>query len=333
MKTKIFALLLAAVLLLSACVSGGGEESTVPNNSVPPVENSTPGVENSTPVENNSTPAENSTPVEENSTPAENSSPAEENSKPSEETSKPAEESKPDNGGSSDGIYSGQSMDTHGMDRKKLEEFLEDSLFVGDSVTDGFKLYVNNYGNMPYVNFFSAASYGYINACKDKATSSIHPKIGGERKYIWEAVEYYEAERVFINFGLNDFGYITDTKLVECMDTICNNIKEVSPETEIVFLSCGFFTKSARDQGKGVDNDRVRNKNEVVLNYCKENGYDFIDVSWVYADSNGYLKSEYSYDNYCHMKYDKYDFWEEILMAYAADKLLNQYENIDTMLK
>lgn len=330
MKTKIFALLLAALILLSACVSGGGEESGTPDNSVPPVENSAPVGETSTPAEN-SNPAETSTPAGETSNPSETSKPEEskpEESKP--EESKPQEESRPEN---NSGIYSGQSMDTHGMDRKKLEDFLEDSLFVGDSVTDGFKLYVNNYGNMPYVNFFSAASYGYINACKDKATSSLHPKIGGERKYIWEAVEYYEAKRVFINFGLNDFGYITDTKLVECMDTICNNIKEVSPETEIVFLSCGFFTKSARDQGKGVDNDRVRNKNEVVLNYCDENGYDFIDVSWVYADANGYLKSEYSYDNYCHMKYDKYDFWEEILMAYAADKLLNQYENIDTMLK
>lgn len=327
MKTKIFALLLAAVLLLSACVSGGGDVSTAPENSVPSADNSAPVTENSTPVEDNSTPAENSTPVEENS------SPAEENSKPSEETSKPAEESKPDNGGSSDGIYSGQSMDTHGMDRKKLEAFLEDSLFVGDSVTDGFKLYVNNYGDMPYVNFFSGSSYGYQSACKDKSSTKVHPKIGGEAKYIWEAVEHYEAKRVFICFGLNDFGYISDSKLTTCLETICNNISEVSPETEVVFLSCGFFTKDGQTTSYGFSNDQVRAKNEVVLNYCNENGYDFIDVSWVYADANGNLKSEYSYDNYCHLSYDKYNFWEDILMAYAADKLLNQYENVETMLK
>ncbi len=316
MKTKIFALVLVTVLLLSACVSGGGDVSTVPDNSVPSAENSVPVTDNSTPE------TENSTPADETSTPDEDSIP--------DENSVPAEESKPEN---NSGIYSGQSTDTHGMDRKKLEDFLEDSLFVGDSVTDGFKLYVNNYGDMPYVNFFSGSSYGYQSACKDKASTSVHPKIGGEAKYIWEAVEYYEAKRVFICFGLNDFGYISDSKLTTCLETICNNISEVSPETEVVFLSCGFFTKNGQTTSYGFSNDQVRAKNEVVLNFCDENGYDFIDVSWAYADANGNLKSEYSYDDYCHLSYDKYNFWEDILMAYAADKLLNQYENIETMLK
>lgn len=329
MKTKFLAIILAAVMLLAAC-GPDSEVSNKPENSAP-VENSTTA-DNSTPVEN-SVPVENSAPVE-NSTPDEESIPDEE--------STPAENSKPNNGGNNssaggdpyvDGIYTGQDLDTHGVKRSQLEDFLEDSLFVGDSVTDGFKIYVNNYGDMPAVDFFSIASYGYVNACRDKASSSLHPKIGGEIKYIWEAVEYYESKRVFINFGLNDFGYVGDDKLLECLDTICTNIHEVSPETEIVFCSSGFFTKNARDNGKGVDNDRVRKKNEIVLNYCNENGYDFIDLSWIFADSQGYLASEYSYDDYCHLKYDKYIFWEDIFMAYAADKILNQYENIETMLK
>ncbi len=314
MKTKIFALVLAAVLLLSACVSGGGDVSTAPENSVPSADNSAPVTENSVPS-------------------GETSTPADETSDPADETSDPADETSVPSGESNSGIYSGQSTDTHGMDRKKLEAFLEDSLFVGDSVTDGFKLYVNNYGDMPYVNFFSGSSYGYQSACKDKSSTKVHPKIGGEAKYIWEAVEHYEAKRVFICFGLNDFGYISDSKLTTCLETICNNISEVSPETEVVFLSCGFFTKDGQTTSYGFSNDQVRAKNEVVLNYCNENGYDFIDVSWVYADANGNLKSEYSYDNYCHLSYDKYNFWEDILMAYAADKLLNQYENVETMLK
>lgn len=329
MKNRLLATILAAVLLLAACgpVSevSNKPDTSAPANTSTPAENSDPVNENSTPVGNESTPVDESTPADEST---------------SDENSTPAENSKPNGndivaGGDPyvDGIYTGQDLDTHGVDRNDLEDFLEDSLFVGDSVTDGFKLYVNNYGDMPSVNFFSIASYGYINSCRDKATSSLHPKIGGELMYIWEAVEYYEAKRVFINFGLNDFGYITDTKLISCLDTICENIHETSPETEIVFLSSGFFTKSARDNGKGVDNDLVRRKNEVVLDYCDENGYDFIDLSWVYADENGYLAAQYSYDNYCHLKYDKYNFWEDILMAYAADKILGQYQNIETMLK
>ncbi len=311
MKTRFILILLAVMLVLASCDTGS--------------EVSTPAVDNSLPA------AESSEPAPEVSTPApETSIPSSENSDVSDETSTPVD-SKPNKEDS--WIYSGQGVDTHGVDRKKLDDFLEDSLFVGDSVTDGFKLYVNNYGDLPYVNFFSTASYGYINACRDKETSSLHPKIGGETKYIWEAVEYYEAERVFINFGLNDFGYIQDSKLVECLQTICDNIHSSSPQTEIVFMSCGFFTKNARNAGKGVDNDRVRAKNEIVLNFCKENGYDFIDVSWAYADAEGYLDSQYSYDDYCHLGYSKYNFWEDILYGYAADKILGQYENIETMLK
>lgn len=308
MKTKFILILLAVMLVLASCDTGS-DVSVPADNSLPSSESSGPVTENSTP---------------------EVSTPAPENSEVSDETSTPVD-NKPEKEDS--WIYSGQGVDTHGVDRRRLDDFLEDSLFVGDSVTDGFKLYVNNYGNLPSVNFFSTASYGYINACRDKETSSLHPKIGGETMYIWEAVEYYEAERVFINFGLNDFGYIQDSKLVECLQTICANIHSASSETEIVFMSCGFFTKNARNAGKGVDNDRVRAKNEIVLNFCKENGYDFIDVSWAYADAEGYLDSQYSYDDYCHLGYSKYNFWEDILYGYAADKILGQYENIETMLK
>lgn len=304
MKTKFILILLALVLVLASCDTGSNVSIPAEDSSIPSAESSVPEPETSTP--------------------------SEENSDVSEEVSTP-EESDP--GKEDSWIYSGQGVDTHGVDQRRLDDFLEDSLFVGDSVTDGFKLYVNNYSNLPFVNFFSTASYGYVNACRDKETSSLHPKIGGETMYIWEAVEYYEAKRVFINFGLNDFGYIQDSKLIECLQTICDNIHEASSETEIVFMSSGFFTKNARDAGKGVDNDRVRAKNEIVLNFCKENGYDFIDVSWAYADADGYLDSQYSYDDYCHLGYSKYNFWEDILYGYAADKILGQYENIETMLK
>lgn len=303
MKTRLTVILLALVLVLASCDTGSNNVSAPAESSAPTAESSVPSAESSVPTPEVS------------------------------ENSEVPDESSADAITEDSWIYSGQGVDTHGVDRDKLESFLEDSLFVGDSLTDGFKLYVNNYGDLPFVNFFSAASYGYINACKDKESSSLHPKIGGEAMYIWEAVEYYEAKRVFINFGLNDFGYIKDDTLINCLDTICTNINEYSPETEIVFLSCGFFTKNARDAGKGVSNDLVRAKNEVVLNYCKENGYDYIDVSWAYADADGNLDSQYSYDDYCHLGYSKYNFWEDILYGYAADKILGQYRNIETMLK
>lgn len=316
MKTKIIAIFITAVLLLASCV--------------PAVEVSGPDDQQSTEPSQSEVSASEPSQPEESVTDPEVSDEDPSEPEVSDEPSEP-EVSVPDEVPS--GIYSGQGTDTLGVDRSDLQDFLEDSLFVGDSVTDGFKLYVNNYGDMPSVNFFSCASYGFINACRDKESSDLHPKIGGETKYIWEAVEYYQAERVFINFGLNDYGYATDSMIQTSLDKICSEIHNVSPSTEIVFLSSGFFTREAREQGKGVDNDRVRNKNEYVLNYCDENGYDFIDVSWAFADNDGYLRKEFSYDNYCHLNYKDYVLWEEILMAYAAEKILGQYENIETMLK
>ncbi len=325
MKIKILSTLLAVSLLLASCGSGSDNSGqswvSVPAPDEGSSQVSTPaGTDNSSAVSGG----------DESSLPADSS----ETDVSTENNSSSAPEVSQIPAGPDDVTYSGQCMSTHGMDKDVLSDYLEGALFVGDSLTDGFKIYVgNNYGNMPSVNFFSGSSYGYQNACRDKESTSVHPKIGGEAKYIWEAVEHYGAKRVFINFGLNDFGYVSDNKLKTCLDTICNNIKEVSPDTEIIFMSCGFFTKSGQTTSYGYSNDKVREKNEVVLNYCKANGYDYLDVSWAYADSEGNLISDYSHDNYCHLKYNKYNYWEDILMAYAADKLLNQFENIDTMLK
>ena len=229
----------------------------------------------------------------------------------------------------------------HGLSVKECNDFFHGSIFIGDSFMEGFKTrYQSKISNMPdyfgKITLLATRNFGFANSHVTMAEGkkTYHPVYNGEQRYVWEVVGEVKPPRVFIMLGLNDLaGKDGPNYAFKNMTKLIDKIKAASPETDIVMLSTSYYTKEGEVPSNYRTNEIYRAWNERVLTYCNQNGYDYIDLADSMVDEEGYLKSEYAGPDGLHLKATQYyDIWLDYLRGYAADKILNQYVNIETML-
>lgn len=225
-----------------------------------------------------------------------------------------------------------QDRDYHGFSAEELDAYFEGALITGDSVTNGLKIYTQNHEailNGAY--FHTGASYGFNNAVAAVTPTSQHPLFRGQRSTIWSVASTLGSTKVFIGFGLNDFGYSNTARIETCLDRIVSNLRSVNSDIEIIFLSSGYFTRNGEvcrpELSDYRTNERQRSHNQFVLEYCNKNGFDYIDVTHCFSDAQGYLRADITLDNYCHPQIGQYTAWRDILYSYAANKMLGTYQN------
>lgn len=230
-----------------------------------------------------------------------------------------------------------QDTDYHGYTAEQLDDYFDDALFVGDSVSNGLKLYTSMYekGIFSGMTFHTGACYGFNNCLSAVTNKSLHPVYQGQQRTIWEMISLTNPNKVFIGFGLNDFGCVTTNNIKKCLDKIIANIRAVKPDIQIILLSSGYFTKAGEKYNPSMNDFRVcsrqRDYNQFVLEYCNSLGLDYIDVSNCFADEYGYLDKDLAMDNYCHPHIKHYHMWRDILYGYAADKINGNYTNPERM--
>ncbi|MDD2269281.1 MAG: SGNH/GDSL hydrolase family protein [Eubacteriales bacterium] len=234
-----------------------------------------------------------------------------------------------------------QDTSLHGLTINECNEFFNDSIFIGDSFMEGFKSrYQSKISTSPdyfgKITLLATRNYGFANAHVTMAEGkkTYHPVYNGEQRYVWEVIGEVKPERVFIMLGLNDLeGKDASSYAFRNMTKLIDKIKAASPETDIVMLSTTYYTQAGESPAKYRTNEVYRAWNESVLQYCNTNSYDYIDLADSMVDEEGYLKTEYAGADGLHLKASQYyDIWIDYLRGYAADKILNQYVNIETML-
>jgi len=230
-----------------------------------------------------------------------------------------------------------QDTDYHGYTAEELDDYFDDALFVGDSVANGLKLYKSMYEKDIFEKmiFHTGACYGFNNCLSAVSSKSLHPVYQGAQRTIWDMVALTGAKKVFIGFGLNDFGCVTTKNIKNCLDKIISKIRAVNPDIQIILLSSGYFTKAGESYQPSKNDYRTcfrqRDYNQFVLEYCNSLGLDYIDVSNCFADDYGYLDKDKAMDNYCHPHIKHYHLWRDILYGYAADKINGNYTNPERM--
>lgn len=179
-------------------------------------------------------------------------------------------------------------------------EFFNDAVFVGDSVTLGLKNYVTSERNagrecLGKAQFLVAGSMGYINSRGAVgAKNSIHPTYKGKEVTIEDGIKQCNAKKVFIMLGMNDFaGYSGSTAINSAKKTF-DKILEVNPDVKIYVESVTPIT--ANKESGSFTNANVDKFNAQLKEICKEKGFTYVDVASCLKDSNNCLRSDYCSD-------------------------------------
>jgi lysophospholipase L1-like esterase len=177
--------------------------------------------------------------------------------------------------------------------------YLDDAVFIGDSVSLKLKNYVTikrktDAGFFGKAQFLTAGSMGSGNALKPLSSSSIHPSYNGKKALLEDNVSAMGAKKVYVMLGINDIALYGADDSVKNMAKLLANIKTKSPGARIFVQSATPIIE--KQQMTSLNNPNLADYDTKLSEMCKEKGYYFVDVASVMRDSKGNLPLEYCSD-------------------------------------
>jgi hypothetical protein len=198
-------------------------------------------------------------------------------------------------------------------------EYFKNIIFLGDSVTMGFDIWrerikFNGEAVVRDVNVIAEGSYGVYRylVAEEMANNTIHPFFNGERTAPDDIIAQMDAKYVFICLGLNDVGMLSVSNYILYYEYLINRIKEKSPEKTVVIMAVTPLVFEG--QKESLNNEKVMNANNALLQFAIENNIPFIDSAAAIRDSHGCLYGDLSTDAYCHLTVSAYNRIVEYLL-------------------
>ena len=211
-----------------------------------------------------------------------------------------------------------QKMVTPYSQKRAGAEYFENSLFIGDSVTYGLKIYgvhmkIDGVLIGDKIKAHAVESYGAYNATRPVSEKSTHPVYEGDQILSEDAVKLYGAKRVFICLGLNDIGYQSMDSFLKYYGELIDNISMKNAGVEIAILSTTPMTKSG--EKPTLFNSKIIEYNNALIEMAASKGIAYVDIAAALRNEEGYLKDNLSSDNYCHITIPAY----QLIIDYMID--------------
>lgn len=162
------------------------------------------------------------------------------------------------------------------------KEFMEDTLFVGDSVCRA--LYV--YNDLLTTKQVAATGGGAARNIYDYTF-----KMEDNEFTLREAAEYYKPKVFFLWMGINDINMTEKDVYANNLKAIAEDMLSISPESKVVILSMS----PTADYHEWNANERMREYNAAAKEMCEavegEEIY-YLDIQDILSDEDGYLLPE-----------------------------------------
>lgn len=177
--------------------------------------------------------------------------------------------------------------------------FFDDSLFIGDSVCSGLKLYSN------LLDVQHVAARGNIGTWNINDYTFQYENSTNETDYM-SIVEMYHPQKVLLWMGLNDIYMTSADKRNASLQNIADNIHAVWPETEIYAVSMTPINHNHKWFEKGAM-DLIEENNKSLEQYCMDNdNMRYIDVFQCLLSPEEELDTDYDGGDGLHLSQKAY---------------------------
>lgn len=168
------------------------------------------------------------------------------------------------------------------------DSYFDDVAFVGDSRTDGFRLYSGlDRGTYFCVNGETVASATDMQNWKTE---------DGEKISLADAVAAADCGKIYLMLGVNELGWNGTDMFRTHAGNLLQRLKEDHPDAEIVVQS--LLPVSAEQDAKGsyVNNQRILVYNQIWMELAEENGCDYVNIAEAVTGEDGCLPADMSFD-------------------------------------
>lgn len=184
------------------------------------------------------------------------------------------------------------------------EAYFDDALFIGDSRTDGLRLY-SPFEGATYYYATSLSIFGVMDS-----TESCDGCYG-----IRQLLQNRTYGKIYIMFGINE-AYSDKQTFLERYEKVIEEIQEYQPEAIIYIQSIMYVTAKKMANDPGFSNDGLRAKNEGLKQMADGKKIFYLEVNDALNDGAGNLPSEYTNDG-VHLKPEYYALWSDYLLNNA----------------
>lgn len=192
------------------------------------------------------------------------------------------------------------------------EEWFADAVFIGDSRTDGLRLY----GGIKGADFLCNKGLSVFEVMENKQTIQTQ----GGKVSVFQALEQKTYGKVYLMLGLNELGYNNNQAFANTYEAVVDKLLELQPEADLYLqLLIPVSDQMCRqtNQPYYVTNQQVAVYNEIIRAIAAEKQVYLLDVGEAMVDETGQLPMDASADG-IHFHREGYKVWYEYLKVHTV---------------
>ena len=185
-------------------------------------------------------------------------------------------------GGGTGGQQEGEQVTLLSTTPRAGDSYLADTVFVGDSRTEGLMLYT---GLSAYTT-----AYADKGLTVSKVFSEPLVKQGDKTVTVDEALRTAQYNKCYIMLGINELGWPNENVFISHYEDIINAVKESHPDAKIYVQSIlpVSASKSEKNQN-GINNERINKYNQLLLELSEKTGAYYLDTAASVKGEDGTL--------------------------------------------
>ncbi|HIU50768.1 MAG TPA: hypothetical protein IAD22_07125 [Candidatus Limousia pullorum] len=209
------------------------------------------------------------------------------------------------------------------------DSYFNDAVFIGDSISYGFELYVtekraNGETVLGEAKFLTSGSLSYGNSLWDVSDESVHPTYNGVKMKLEDAIAQIKPGKIYILLGTNDVALYGVEQTIANADTEISRMLEASPGAEIFIMSTTpKYSPAESDVDGALNNADIDALNVAMWQFAVEKGYNFMNIAPLFKDETGGLAADYCSDKEgmgIHFTSAAYDIWLNFLYSYGKQQ-------------
>ena len=192
--------------------------------------------------------------------------------------------------------------------KPESEDYLDDCVFVGDSITEGLA----DYQILPIDNVIAEVGMN-IQKINDETMQTAY----GEMTVL-EALKQADLKNIYIMLGSNGIAWLDINDMVSEYAEFLESVKQELPDANIYIVSIPPVTAERETGEQPIANTDIDAYNQKLLELANKDGSYYIDLNAYLKGSDGKFPSESAADDGMHFVKSTYDEMMKFVLSHVV---------------
>lgn len=192
------------------------------------------------------------------------------------------------------------------------EDYFADACFIGDSRTEGFRLW----SGLEQGEFITHTGLKVFDVYEKTITYQ------DQEMMLLDALAMGQYGKVYVCLGLNELGYNDDQGYYDNYARLVDDIRAAQPEAVVyIQLVIPVNTQKCKDTGQRdyVTNEKIGVYNELLYQLCEDKQVPLLDPAQAIVDETGEPPYDVTSDG-VHFKRAGYESWYQYLRTHTVER-------------